>query len=94
MKANTGTLHIERLKHIAPGSWAVRFTGPRAEFGELVDDLRNEGREYARWDATAFDGRGGWLIDEQTLLYYKDRFDNLERRLQFAREQEARRDRC
>ena len=70
-------LHIQMIERDAFDTWAIRFNGPEQLFMGLISCFQREGCIYARWDTDALQGKGGWIIDDSTLIRYADRFDNL-----------------
>jgi hypothetical protein len=88
-------LRIHRLRAAPEGYyWIVRFGGDDAEFWDMVRSLK---AHYARWDRHAFGKkRGGWIVGHDTLLLFRDRFENYQQcidREKLRQEREARRQR-
>lgn len=79
-------LRVKQLSQEGEGWWGLRFTGPSELFWGLVEQLR---AQEASWDPLLFDGRGGWLLEEEKLLQYADRFTDLLELVQARRNEPA-----
>lgn len=71
-------LYVTHLSYEGEGAWALRFNGASALFWEMIEQLR---ADHACWKPALFAGRGGWLIEEEQLFTYVDRFSNLRERI-------------
>jgi hypothetical protein len=67
-------LSVTHLSYEGAGEWALRFTGPSDLFWDMIETLR---ADHAYWNPALFAGRGGWVLSEERLQSFVERFTNL-----------------
>lgn len=78
-------LQIQRISAFNPYWYSIRFSGPEQPFKSMGSVLRSYGRHGAYWRQGECDGRGAWIVRNDILEKYADRFHNFESRANIAR---------
>lgn len=79
-------LQIQHVRAYNKYWFAIRFTGDDAAFNAMTGHFKGYGHHAAYWRQGEFDGHGGWIVRGDILTRHSHRFDNLESRMNIARE--------
>ena len=77
-------LIIQDIKQLNPHWYVVRFSGDDRLFDAMKQYLGQQKTYNAYYDASQFDGKGGWVVRLDFFKRLSSRFANLERGLVIA----------